>query len=88
MLLFDVLESYFTPFISKKYCIYFNILSIIFGLLFFFFTFVGAIFIVINFNKIKFASPFVLNWLLFIANSFVAYFVNRLLYSMCLKSMA
>jgi hypothetical protein len=85
MLLFDVLAKYFSPFISKEYCFYFYILSIIFGLTFLLFFFTGIYTIIAN--KIKLNSILVINWVLFIGNTFVAYFVNRLLYSMCLNSM-
>lgn len=87
MLLLDVLEKYFSPFISQQYCLYFYILSLIFGVTFFLFLFGGLFMIISNYGKIKLNSPFVFNWLLFIGNNFVAYFVNRLLYSMCLNSM-
>jgi hypothetical protein len=87
MLLLDVLEQYFSPFVSQRYCLYFYILSLIFGITFLLFLFGGLIFLINNYGKVKLNSAFVFNWTLFIANNFVAYFVNRLLYSMCLNSM-
>lgn len=87
MLLFDIVNQYFSPFVSRRFCLYFYLLSLIFGVTFFFFLFVGIFFIITNYKKIKLNSVIVFNWLLFIANTFVAYFVNRLLYSMCLNSM-
>lgn len=87
MLLLDVLDKYFSPFISQQYCLYFYILSLIFGITFLIFSF-GAFFTLIsNYKNVKLNSPLVINWALFIANNFVAYFVNRLLYSMCINSM-
>lgn len=83
--IFDDLGEYFSPFISKKYCFYFYILSIITAFLFVSTVITGLIAFIQNYKKINIAL--VLNWFILIANLFVAYFVNRLLYSMCANSL-
>jgi len=88
MLFMDVLNTYFTPYVSKEYCTYFYILSVIFGALFGVFLISGILLILLNFRKAKFiGNPLFYNYLLFLGNSFLAYFVNRLLYSMCVNSL-
>ena len=80
----NFLSGYFDP-LDKSSCIYFLIISIIF--------FVGLIilivneiyFIAMNLNKVSFrmlSAGFIV-----IFNIFLAYFVNRLLYTMCVKSL-
>lgn len=82
---FDDLGKYFSPFMSKKYCLYFYILSVITGILLALTVLTGMISFIKNYKKIN--NVLLLNWLLLVANFFVAYFVNRLLYSMCYNSL-
>ncbi len=81
----DNLADYFSPFVSKKYCLYFYILSVIAGTMFLLTIIVGSISFVKNYKKINVVLT--LNWALLMANLFVVYFVNRLLYSMCNNSL-
>ena len=81
----DFFVSFFGP-LDKKACVYFLIISVIF--------FIGLIilllneiyYIVKNFGRLNFRL--ISNGLIIIFNIFVAYFVNRLLYTMCNKTLA
>lgn len=87
MLVIDVLNEYLSPFVSKKYCLYFYFISMIFGLTFIVTLFVGIFTYVTNYKKISIRSMLAANWLMFLANNFIGYFLNRLFYSMCVNSM-
>ena len=80
----DFMEKYFGP-LSKESCLYFLILSV-----FFFFTLVFTIigeivFLVKNSSKLNFRI--FVSGLLLLFNAFIAYFANRLLYTMCRQSL-
>jgi len=77
------IKSFFEP-LPREYCNYFYFLSIFFAIIFVL-TIVSAIYGLI-FNYKKFNVIFSLNMFMVIINSLLAYFVNRLLYSMCIKS--
>ena len=81
----DFMSMFFGP-LDKSSCVYFLILTVIF--------FIGLIilianellFILQNLNRLNLkmlSSGFIIMF-----NIFVAYFVNRLLYTMCSKSLA
>ena len=77
------MNTYFGP-LNKEWCIYFQILS-----MFFLFMFVtSAISVVVlgikNFKKLDFML--VLHAIALLGNTLLAYFVNRLLHTMCLNS--
>ena len=77
------MNTYFGP-LNKEWCIYFQILS-----MFFLFMFVtSAISVVIlgikNIKKLDFML--VLHAIALLGNTLLAYFVNRLLHTMCLNS--
>jgi hypothetical protein len=79
----NFVNTYFGP-LSKDWCIYFLILS-----MFFLFVFVtGAISATLlglkNYKKLDFML--VLHAIALLGNSLLAYFVNRLLYTMCMNS--
>ena len=81
----ELLSSYFGP-LDKGACSYFLIISILF-----FITLVLVLgselyFIIKNFRNLNF--KLVSNGILILFNIFLAYFVNRLLYTMCTKSLA
>jgi len=88
MLVEDVLNQYLSPFVSKKYCTFFYVVSMIFGLTFIVTLFIGIFTYATNYNKISIRSMLALNWVMFLANNFVGYFINRLFYSMCVNSLA
>ena len=78
----EFMLKFFGP-LSKDYCNYFLFLA----MFFFFFLIIFAIFniyyLLKNFKSIK--STDVMSSLLMMINLLIAYFVNRLLYTMCIK---
>lgn len=80
----DLMTKFFGP-LDKNVCLYFLILSMIF-----FFTLILVLgmeffFIVRNFKKLN--SRMIMNIVLLSFNIFIAYFVNRIFYNMCNKTM-
>jgi hypothetical protein len=79
------MSSYFGP-LDKQSCLYFLLLSMLFFALLIF-TIIGEILYVIqNYKELNFRV--FTSGVLLLFNSFLAYFVNRLLYTMCSKSLA
>lgn len=77
-------KDLFTP-LDKKYCNYFYYMSVL-SYCFFIFMVVLLIWsLVFHFKKID--TYICLNFSNIIISSFLAYFVNRLMYSMCVKSL-
>jgi hypothetical protein len=77
------MNKYFGP-LSRDYCVYFYALSIIFG-----FMFVSSVISIIYFSIThmkKVNSMFIINSIFILLNSFLAYIANRLLHTMCVKS--
>ena len=79
----NLINKYFGP-LPREYCVYFYALSIIFGLFFVFSSISIAYLIVMHYKKVN--IMFIVNSGLVLINTFVAYFVNRLLHTMCVKS--
>lgn len=79
----NFMNDYFGP-LPREYCIYFYALAIIFGFLFVISIISIAYFMVMHFNKVN--SMFVINSFLALFNTFLGYLANRLLYTMCVKS--
>ena len=77
------MNKYFGP-LPREYCVYFYFLSIIFGIMFVFSAISIAYFMVMHFKKVN--AMFVSNALLVLTNTFLAYIANRLLHTMCVKS--
>ena len=75
--------NYFGP-LPREYCAYFYFLSIMFGIMFVFSAVSIAYFMVMHFKKVN--AMFVSNSLLVLINTFLAYIANRLLHTMCVKS--
>jgi len=78
------MNDYFGP-LGKEYCIYFYVLSIIFGVTFVFSALSIASFIVMNHKKVD--SMFVVNSFFVLLNTFLAYLVNRIMNTMCVKTL-
>ncbi len=76
------LESYFGP-LDKKYCVYFYMLSVFFGFIFITTLFL-IIFTIIFYHK---KMNIIVQLIFMLINSFIAYFVNRLLNTMCNRSL-
>lgn len=77
------MNQYFGP-LSREYCVYFYALSILFGVMFMISAVSIGFFMVTNIKKVN--LMFVVNSALILLNSLLAYFVNRLLHTMCVKS--
>ena len=80
----DFLNTFFGP-LTKKWCNYFYAWTILF-----FCAFIGAlasivINLIINFKQIN--MKVILSWAIILLNTLLAYFVNRMLYSMCVGSL-
>jgi hypothetical protein len=79
------IATYFGP-LDKSACVYFLIITVIF-----FIALVALIineirYLVMNFKKVNLRM--ISAGVLILFNMFLAYFVNRLLYTMCTKSLA
>lgn len=77
------MNNYFGP-LPREYCVYFYFLSIIFGVMFVLSAISIASFMIMNFKKVN--TMFLLNSSLVLVNTFLAYIANRLLHTMCVKS--
>lgn len=81
----EFMTKFFGP-LDKSSCVYFLIISVIFFVALIILLGNEIIYIVQNIGKLNFR--FISNGFIIIFNVFVAYFVNRLLYTMCNKSLA
>ena len=76
----DFMNTYFGP-LTKDSCIYFLFLSVFFFFVLVF-TIIGEIFFLVRrTNQISFTR--VVSGIILLFNAFIAYFSNRLLYTMC-----
>ncbi len=78
------MDAYFGP-LGKEYCVYFYVLSIIFGVTFVLSAISIGSFIVMHSKKVD--SMFIANSFLILFNTFLAYLSNRLLNTMCVKTL-
>jgi hypothetical protein len=81
----DFMSNYFGP-LDKGSCVYFLIISVIFFVLLVVALFTQLLWVVKNFKQLNFRI--LTGGLVMLFNIFLAYFVNRLLYTMCTKSLA
>jgi hypothetical protein len=72
--------------LDKKACIYFSALTIFFFIALVLALLTEAFYLVKNYKNIT--GRHVISGVLILFNVFLAYFVNRLLYNMCSKSLA
>lgn len=77
------MDTYFGP-LGKEYCIYFYILSIIFGVTFVLSAISIGSFMVMHSKKVD--MMFIVNAFMVLFNTFLAYLSNRLLNTMCVKT--
>lgn len=77
-------NTYFGP-LSKTYCSYFLLLSIFFFVIMVLTFFIEIYDLIKNRKNLKLS--YITKPILIIFNLFVLYFVNRLLYTMCSKSL-
>jgi len=79
------LSAYFGP-LNKNACTYFLIISVIFFVALILVLCSELLYIVQHFRTINLRM--ITNGVLILFNIFIAYFVNRLLYNMCTKSLS
>ena len=80
-----LMSNYFGA-LDKSSCVYFLIISVIFFVLLVIATLTQLLWIVKNFKQLNFRI--LTGGIVMLFNIFLAYFVNRLLYTMCTKSLA
>ena len=81
----DFMTKFFGP-LDRSSCIYFRFLTIFFFAILVFALFTELLFVVKNFRQLNFRI--FSNGILLLFNIFLVYFVNRLLYSMCDRSLS
>ena len=79
----NFMNDYFGP-LGQEYCVYFYVLSIIAGVSFVLSAVSVVSYAVMHYSKLN--SMFVVNSVLVLFNTFLAYIANRLLHTMCVKS--
>lgn len=79
----SLMERYFGP-LPREYCVYFYALSVIFGVMFATSAISIAYFMITHIKKVN--TMFVINSVFILLNSFLAYLANRLLHTMCVRS--
>jgi hypothetical protein len=77
------MDKYFGP-LPREYCVYFYALSILFGVMFVTSSLSIAYFMITHIKKVN--AMFIVNSIFILLNTFLAYLVNRLLHTMCVKS--
>ena len=80
----NLVESYFGP-LPREYCAYFYFLSLFFGL-FFVITLISIVILFFT-QTSKINTLFIVNSTFVLINLFLGYFVNRLLNTMCIRSL-
>ena len=77
------MNKYFGP-LPREYCVYFYALSIVFGVSFIISLISIVYFMITHVKKIN--TMFIANSIFILLNTFIAYLANRLLHTMCVKS--
>ena len=79
----SLMDKYFGP-LPREYCAYFYVLSIASGIIFVSSILSITYFMVNHIKKVD--MMFIVNSSLILVNTFLAYLANRLLHTMCVKS--
>lgn len=77
-------NTFFGP-LDKNACVYFLIIAVVFFISLILILIHEIFYIIQNYNKLNFKMLIKSFFALF--NTFVGYFINRLLYNMCMKSL-
>lgn len=77
------MNKWFGP-LPREYCVYFYTLSIMFGVLWVVSLVSIVTFVILHFKKIS--STFAINSCMMLFNIALAYLANRLLHTMCIKT--
>ena len=80
----DFMTTYFGP-LNKVWCDYFLFLSMIMFALLVIAIFVEIVFLFKHYKTLD--GRIIMNGVFMLVNAFLAYIVNRLLYTMCVKSL-
>ncbi len=80
----DFMTNLFGP-LNNEWCDYFLLISMIMYAFFIIAIFTEAVFIFKHYKTLNFRT--IMHGFLMLVNAFLAYMVNRLLYSMCVKSL-
>ena len=81
----DFMSIFFGP-LDKKACLYFLLFSVGFFIILVLTACSELLYIVRNYKNLNLNS--LTNGILILFNFFIVYFVNRLMYTMCIKSLA
>jgi len=79
----NFMDQYFGP-LPREYCLYFYALSIVFGIMFAISAVSIVYFMITHIKKVN--TMFIVNSVFILLNSLLAYLANRLLHTMCVKS--
>uniref|UniRef100_A0A6C0IRJ9 G-protein coupled receptors family 1 profile domain-containing protein n=1 Tax=viral metagenome TaxID=1070528 RepID=A0A6C0IRJ9_9ZZZZ len=77
------MDKYFGP-LPREYCVYFYALSIFFGFVFVVSLLSFLAVTIVHYKKMNMLT--IMNTSMLLVNTFLAYLVNRLLHTMCVKS--
>lgn len=80
----DFMNDYFGP-LSNESCLYFYVVSVFCGFSFALVLISTILYVIMNFNKVN--RIYLSNAIMGSANLFLAYFVNRLLHTMCIRTL-
>jgi hypothetical protein len=80
----NFMDQYFGP-LPRDYCVYFYVLSIVFGVMFITTAISIAYFMIMHIKKIN--TMFIVNSIFILLNTYLAYLANRLLHTMCVKAL-
>ena len=80
----DFMNNYFGP-LSNDSCLYFYVVSVFCGFSFVLVLISTILYVIMNFNKVN--RIYLSNAIMGSGNLFLAYFVNRLLHTMCVRTM-
>jgi len=81
----EFLNTFFGP-LTKESCIYFLFLTVFFFTFLILILFIELFYIIKNFKELSFRK--LTNGFILLFNLLIGYFINRLLYTMCSKSLA
>ncbi len=80
----DFMNTYFGP-LDKDACLYFYILSVFSGFSFIIVLILTVMYVIMNFQKVN--RFYLSNAIMASTNLFLGYFVNRLLHTICIRSL-
>ena len=82
----NFMESYFGPLnLKPEYCLYFYYVSVIFFIMFALSSLGFLAYVIKNFKKVK--VDYLVNSISLLLSTFISYFANRVLYTMCLTNL-